>query len=224
MTLSAQFGNLETRLHHFYVIEGAGENSVAELSDILKNRSEHVRTFTYSTLGVEEAQSLRQDQNELSYDGQDQYFILSAVSVTHEAQQTLLKMFEEPKANTHFFLLMAESTAILPTVRSRAQMVRIESDIIAYTKEAQSFIKSSIVDRIAFVADFIKSHEDDDSSGELRLHASQFVIALIETLRKDPKNLIIRKDFFNDAIRMREYLDTRGASVKMILEHLAITL
>ncbi len=224
MTLSAQFGNPETKLHHFYVIEGAEINSATELSDILKERSEHVRIFTYSTLGVEEAQSLRQEQNELSHDGEDQYFILSAVSVTHEAQQTLLKMFEEPKANTHFFLLMAESTAILPTVRSRAQMVRIQSDVIAYAKEAQSFIKSSVIDRIAFIADFIKSHEDDDSSGELRLHASQFVIALIEVLRKDPKNLITRKDFLSDAIQMREYLDTRGASVKMILEHLAITL
>lgn len=224
MTLAATFGNPETVLHHFYVIEGADHVALSELSNILKKRSDTVRTFTYSTLGVEEAQSLRLEQNESAFDGQDQYFILSAVSVTHEAQQTLLKMFEEPRANTHFFLMMAESTAILPTVRSRAQMVRLENNIPLYTKEAQSFIKSSITDRIAFVAEFVKSHEDDDSSGELRLHASQFVIALIEALRKDPKTLVSRKDFFTDALTMREHLDNRGASVKMILEHLAITL
>ncbi len=224
MTLAAQFGNPETSLHHFYVIEGADQTALSELSTILKVRSDNVRTFTYSTLGVEEAQSLRQEQNETAFDGEDQYFILSAVSVTHEAQQTLLKMFEEPRANTHFFLLMAESTAILPTVRSRAQMIRLEGGIGPYTKEAQAFIKSTISDRVAFVADFVKSHEDDDSSGELRLHASQFIIALIEALRKDPKNLLSRKEFFTDAMTMREHLDNRGASVKMILEHLAITL
>jgi DNA polymerase III delta prime subunit len=224
MTLSEQFGNPETKLHHFYVIEGSDDHSLSDLSNVLKTRSGNVRTFSYSTLGVEEAQSLRQEQNELSHDGEDQYFILSAVSVTHEAQQTLLKMFEEPRANTHFFLLMAESTAILPTVRSRAQMVRLENEVHAYAKETQSFIKSGIADRVSFVAEFVKSHEDDDSSGELRLHASQFIIALIEALRKDPKNLVTRKDFFKDALSMREHLDNRGASVKMILEHLAITL
>lgn len=224
MILADQFGDLNTKLHHFYLVEGADENSLSELSVLLKQRSQHVCVFTYSTLGVEEAQSLRQEQGEFSHDGEDQYFVVSAVSVTHEAQQTLLKMFEEPKARTHFFLLMAESTAVLPTVLSRAQVVRLTSDIVLYAKEVQAFIKSSVVDRIAFVAEFIKSHEGDDSSGELRLHASQFIVALIGVLRKDPKNLISRKAFFTDALTMREYLDNRGASVKMILEHLAITL
>ncbi len=227
MTIADIFRNDSTRLHHFYIIEGVNEASTLQLQDLLIARGSgfsRAQVFTYSTLGVEEAQFLRQQQDQFALDGGEQFFILSAASVTHEAQQMLLKMFEEPKSNTHFFLLMPEATAILPTVKSRAQTISITPDTLKYAAEAKDFITASKDKRIAFVAEFVKSHEDDDSSGELRLHASQFVTALIELLRKDPKNLISRKDFFKDALEMREYLDSRGASVKMILEHLSLIL
>lgn len=226
MTLSEFFGSTQTKLHHFYIVEGTNQDSIPELVLQLQNQEtkSHIRQFSYSTIGVEEAQALRQAHTELPPEGGDQFFVVFAISVTHEAQQAMLKMFEGPRANTHFFLLMPETTSILPTVRSRAQYVRLTSSILPYQSEAQSFVKSSKDERIAFIADFVKSHEDDESSGELRLHASQFIAALVQVLHKDPKNLLSRKNFLNDALTMRGYLDSRGASVKMILEHLAITL
>lgn len=215
-------------LHHFYLIEGATETSADELVSLLEKEKGdttiHAHVFTYNTLGVEEAQILRQQQTEYTHDGGAQFFIVYAASVTHEAQQALLKVFEEPKARSHFFLLMPEMTAIVPTVRSRAQSITLATNENKYTKDAQQFIKASIDGRLAFVVDFVKAHEDDDSSGELRLHASQFIVTLIDTLKKDPKNLVLRARFFQDALVMRNYLDTRGASVKMILEHLSLVL
>ncbi len=227
MTLAQSFANL-TNPHHFYLVEGADAFSAQELIGILAEQGVStvgdVRVFNYGTLGVEEAADIRNAQNTFSESGKSQYFIVSVIAITHEAQQALLKVFEEPRADSHFFLLIPEATSILPTVKSRAQYVKISSGELKYLEEAQVFIRQAKNLRLDFVADFVKSHEDDESSGELRLHASQFILALINVLHKDPKNLILKKDFLADALTMRGYLDNRGASVKMILEHLAISL
>ncbi len=227
MSFAEYFGTQDS-LHHLYLLEGATQATPTELASFLKETREtddaHIQVFTYSTLGVEDAAGIRRAHNETSHDGSAQYFIVSAISVTPEAQQSLLKTFEEPRAQTHFFLLMPEMTSLLPTVRSRAQYVKLQEMHHEYIKEADQFIKASFDQRLSFVADFIKQHEDEDDSGLLRLHASQFIVALLEVLHKDPKNLITKKQFFNDALTMRTYLDTRGASVKMILEHMAIAL
>jgi DNA polymerase III delta prime subunit len=228
MTILEAFGNTAPRLHHFYLVEGAAHATTAELAALLtstpSDNSLHIERFFYSTLGVEEAELLRTQHVERAPDGHDQCFLIFALSVTHEAQQSLLKMFEEPRAGTHFFLLMPETTAILPTVRSRAQYVRLDGEVRPYVDEVQKFITLSKEKRLAYVSELIKSHEDDETSGKLRLAASQFISALIEETRKDSKNLVAEGAFLRDAVTMRGYLDSRGASVKMILEHLALTL
>ena len=46
--------------------------------------------------------------------------------MTPEAQNALLKIFEEPPANVYFFLLCDNASALLSTVRSRAPVLRME--------------------------------------------------------------------------------------------------
>ena len=226
MTIEELFKESAMRLHHFYLVEGASQTTTSDLATLLATRPDHfhIQKFFYSTLGVLEAEVIRTEHIEPATSGNEQCFLIFAPSVTHEAQQSLLKMFEEPKADTHFFLLMPETTAILPTVRSRAQYMRIDGGVRPYSEEAESFLKLSKEKRLAYVTELIKSHDDDESSGELRLNASQFIGALVEVVRKDPNNLVTKNAFLKDAITMRGYLDSRGASVKMILEHLALTI
>jgi DNA polymerase III delta prime subunit len=220
MDFITHIGVPENRLHHFYIIEGSEGANFDLINTALKLRGD-VHPFAYSTLGVEDAADIRKHQSERSE--RPRFILLQTVSITHEAQQTLLKAFEEPKGNTHFFLMMPDATSILPTVRSRAQFIQFKP-VSIFTDEAKEFTTLSKEKRIAFIAKFMKSHESDDSSGELRLAASQFIGALIEETMLDTKNLVSKKMFLEDALRMRGYLDSRGASVKMILEHLALTL
>ena len=54
-------------------------------------------------------------------------FIESAQVMTEQAQNALLKTLEEPPSHSVFFLLADNTFSILPTIRSRCQMVRIGS-------------------------------------------------------------------------------------------------
>ena len=208
----------EQPLHHFYVLEGFAVSAQERLGTLLKQKGE-VIVFTYETLGVSDTADIRARAEERA--GGLRFFILKAVSVTHEAQQALLKTFEEPKQGVHFFLVIPDSSQIVPTVQSRAHIIRFTGEQTTYTQAAIEFAQGSKEKRLAYVAALIKKHEDDDSSGELRLEAAQFIAALIENARHD---IIANKTFLTDALSMREYLDNRGASVKMILEHLALIL
>lgn len=52
--------------------------------------------------------------------------IRNADSLTHSAQNAALKLLEEPPPNVYFFLLCEGTDALLPTVRSRAGIVRMQ--------------------------------------------------------------------------------------------------
>ncbi len=79
------------------------------------------------TLGVETVRSILQTAflkpNDLDV---RIYLIPEAERMTVQAQNALLKLFEEPPENVYFFLLTAEPVALLPTVRSRAPELRTE--------------------------------------------------------------------------------------------------
>ncbi len=49
-------------------------------------------------------------------------FIIETNSITESAQNSLLKVFEEPTVGTHFFIISPQDT-LLPTLRSRMQVV-----------------------------------------------------------------------------------------------------
>lgn len=58
--------------------------------------------------------------------------------LTHQAQNSLLKMFEEPNKNIHFILLSHYPEQILPTVQSRAQKI----DFLPISKQQASELLS----------------------------------------------------------------------------------
>lgn len=54
------------------------------------------------------------------------YIIKNSELMTQQAQNAFLKILEEPTQGVYFFLLTTNASALLPTVRSRAPVVRTE--------------------------------------------------------------------------------------------------
>ncbi len=88
------------------------------------------------TLGVDAVRGIRESAyiapNELEV---KVFLIQSAESMTVQAQNALLKLFEEPPKGVYFFLLCSSSAGLLPTVRSRAPELRTELFPTARLKE-----------------------------------------------------------------------------------------
>lgn len=79
------------------------------------------------TIGVDAVREIRNGAyimpNDLSC---KVYIIKNAEKMTEQAQNALLKIFEEGPQNTYFFLLAENSSSLLTTVRSRAPELKTE--------------------------------------------------------------------------------------------------
>ena len=79
------------------------------------------------SLHIDAIRKIRSDAyirpNEAEYKG---YLIFQAESMTREAQNALLKVLEEPPEHVLFVLTCLSASSMLPTVRSRAQVVTLQ--------------------------------------------------------------------------------------------------
>ena len=80
-----------------------------------------------SSIGVEEIRALREDTYLSATESKYKiYAIEDADTITPQAQNALLKIFEEPPSGVIIFLLCENVQHLLSTIRSRAQAVRMQ--------------------------------------------------------------------------------------------------
>lgn len=111
----------------FHGPKGCGKTSMARLlskelgcEDL---REIDVGDFT----GIDSAREVRAGINYMPLKGDSTVWIMDeAHRLTSQAQQALLKSFEEPPDHVYFFLATTEPTKLLPTVRNRFQEVRVK--------------------------------------------------------------------------------------------------
>lgn len=214
-------------LHHAYLIEGDATVVIPQLESFLESvgvtvaGNPNVFVGSYSSLLIDDAHDLRTRQLERTEDGGKKIFIISAEFINHPAQNALLKTFEEPAPNTHFFVIMPSISSLYETLVSRFSVIKGEGSVKGIS-EAQEFLSCPITDRLQLIADLVKSHEDDENSGALRSHATELVSNIEKILYSKNKTSPELSPVFIDLASARQYLSIAGASVKMILEQLAL--
>lgn len=196
--------------HHAYVYEGslgAFEELKASLSPYLAQK--------FDRFGVDDARELIA-RAALKPVGQA-VFLVAFSSTTSEAQQALLKLLEEPQSGVSFVFLVPYGT-LLPTVRSR-MMAWEKTDEYTQTssRPALSFLRAAQKERSDMIAALLKDEEG------LRERVRDLLDALEQELSKDMKDVSVREGL-QDIAKVRDYLRDRSPSLKMLLEHLALSL
>ena len=156
--------------------------------------------------------------------------IIATKFINREAEQALLKIIEEPTDWTHFFIVVPDSSLLLPTILSRVHVVKTKfskEDNTNLKEAAKFFLAYSLKDRVEHVSLIIKDNKEVENSGALRHYATSLVNEIeAQIYLKFKKN---KKDqnfqfILGELAKARNYLSLPGASVKMILEHLALIL
>ena len=224
-----QIGN---NLHHTYLVEGDPNIMNGMLLNFLESRGVNVHgnpnifSETYESLTIAQVRLIKQYHSLKASMPGVKIFIISALTINHEAEHALLKLFEEPAENTHLFFILPTVDTLPATLLSRAHVLREhhpEQNIVL--THAKEFLTQSPKDRIAIVAKIVASHKDDDTSASLRDDARMLIDSCEQIIHQ--KNKIITNDDawkLQEIIKARKYLSTSGVSVKMILEHLALVL
>ena len=211
--------------HHAHVLEGEREILVPVILSAIKQHfgievqsNPDVTIVHHESFGVDEARGLKESQTRAAFGGTRKVFVISAQSFTREAQNALLKTFEEPTEGTHFFIIIPRIDTIIATLKSRVVLVprtvNKGSDETALL--AQKFLDGTLEERFTMAKKLA-----DDKDREVVRRVLDHVERILYTRLAGQKNT---GDVFRDIYQTKTYLADRGSSVKMLLENLAITL
>ncbi|MBI3305614.1 hypothetical protein HYZ82_00565 [Candidatus Nomurabacteria bacterium] len=228
----------KNNLHHAYLLEGEREavaGEVLKFMDELEVKTAGNPDFTHIALDsfkIEDARNLKSFANERAFSGGKKIFMISANSLLLEAQHSLLKMFEEPVENTHFFVIVPDANSLLKTLVSRFYVVSARQDLASEVKNAEKFIGMPLQKRINFIKELLVEPEETDGEGNevvvldsTRSKALKFLNALELILHK---NLMSKPAFDTEAkcfehfFKIRKFLRMPGSSVKMLMESVAL--
>jgi hypothetical protein len=207
--------------HHAYVYEGPQSALDALVSDARGRfgfEAEHspdVHVRGFEKFGIDESRWLV-EAGALKSSGGRALFVLGIASITSEAQQALLKLFEEPQEGSVYVVLVPHGT-LMPTVRSRTLEYPARLEANDGAKDAKKFLALGGKERSDFAAKLLK---DDEGAKE---RVRDFINALEAELYKKVKDAGAREALADIAL-VRGYLQDRSPSLKMLLEHLAVAL
>ena len=209
--------------HHAYYIEG----SLSEF-EAHKAALKPLWASAFERFGIGESRELIALASLKNFD--EAVFLIGAASITGEAQQALLKLFEEPQAGTTFVLLVPHG-ALLPTLKSRmlpyerqqpAQKKVLGSALPQpdhFSAQAAAFLRASGKERSDFITKLLK---DEEGTKE---RVRDFVNALeAECVKLNFTHSAGGRQGLQDIAMVRDYAGDRSPSLKMLLEHLALSL
>ncbi|MDO8471258.1 MAG: hypothetical protein Q7S49_01475 [bacterium] len=202
-------------MHHANLLVGAPEEaesylrSLCDSLDIKLTNNPDFFAFRTETFGIDEARELRLLSTRKAVAGRKIFFI-TPMRLTLEAQNALLKTFEDPSPDTLFFLAVREEGLIVPTLRSRMQALRMSRDLTFESRDAEAFLSSSIKGRLLFA----KSFADEEKNLSVFLDDLLYLLKKQSGMRKSLEKVYNIKRSIGDSITIP----------RLVLEHLSLVL
>ncbi|MCC2630935.1 MAG: polymerase subunit delta, polymerase subunit delta protein, partial [Candidatus Paceibacter sp.] len=207
-------------VHHAYLMEGEKEAIRNNLLDFIEKDLKHPIQGNpdfwherFDTFSIDDARRLRDMQSVKPLVHPRKIFIMEVYSMTVEAQNALLKIFEEPTPGTHFFVLIDAADMLLPTLRSRMIIVADEGQTNFGKVLAKKFLEASVGERMTMIAPLL---EEKDKAA-----TSQLIDGIIVEFGKKPQQY---SSELKELLKFRSYLADRSPSLKLILEHISLIL
>lgn len=237
------------RMHHAYGILGDREKAKEEIFDFLKKdlkfpilANPDFWSGEFNVFKIADSRALNEAHLNRPVKYAKKIFVIFANFITKDAQNSLLKIFEEPRAEAVFFLAMPENTDLLPTFKSRLILGVIASetkqssiglprsarkDEEGKRPDALEFLSAKIGKRLNIIAKIVKDIKDE------KINKSE-AIKFIKSLEKEIKSTLKLKNAHNarggsllaieDIEKAISYAGDESPSIKVILEHLALVL
>lgn len=231
MNLADYFNN--GNLHHAYLIEGKKDSVMSEIIEYIRTlgikieRNPDFQMIHFDSLKIDDARNLKALGVEKSLEGNKKIFVISANNFLLEAQNTLLKIFEEPIANTHFFVVVPDSSVIIPTLLSRFYVIKYNEPFSGDMSEATTFLALNLRDRLSFLKEYLSKNEENglDKENSPKVAALD-LLNQIETVvysKFYTKERAKSCEYIKHIFKVREYLNVPGSSHKTLMESIAIS-
>ena len=221
--------------HHAYLILGERAVILAELRVLLESDGIATKAnvdfhmYEHDVFLIDDAHELRHEQSMHASSGSRKIFIVAFNTITSEAQNALLKTLEEPTLGTQFFFTTRTGEILFPTLRSRMQTIQMQSSENSDqvrgaglpAQAGEKFLNATIPERMKMVEKYTKVKADDKSRA--KEDARVFLESLEYALYKIMDKKIQCAKTLEDVTTAKRYLSDRSPSLKLLLEHLALT-
>ncbi|MEX2014146.1 MAG: hypothetical protein WD896_02205 [Parcubacteria group bacterium] len=200
---------------HANLLIGASEEAEVYLRALCDNSGIKIANnpdfFIFQTeiFGIDEARQLSTMAARKALGGA-KIFLLIPARLTLEAQNALLKTFEDPFPNTYFFLGVREEGLVIPTLRSRMQTFRLRANVTPRSEEAEGFLTLSIKERLLFAKSFAEGEKD----------LTIFLDDLLLSLRKQNGKERLVESVYN----VRRLVHDSAVAPRLVIEHLSLVL
>ncbi|HLP44192.1 MAG TPA: hypothetical protein VK145_02835 [Candidatus Nanoarchaeia archaeon] len=209
---------LENPSHHAYLIIGNIEANYETLRLTIRQQvaqgileASDIWSRQFENLNIDDAREIKEVQSTKPI-GERRVVLFSLQTIQSEAQNSLLKLFEDPLSDTVSIVCAVNSEMFLPTVLSRFNIVhsgRDEND--GQDKTISKFLSGSIKTRFEIVESIVNEKD--------KVQAEKFLNTLEQVLHEKS----IQKSnsqVFEDIFAARRFLRSRAPSLKMIFENL----
>lgn len=196
--------------HHANLLIGPKEWAFSIIPKEHTKESQDVRILDYDTMNIRDARDLIRGACLKPVENDVRVFVVVAHTILREAQNTLLKLIEEPNQQTLFYFVVSREDTLIPTLRSRFHL--LDTNTTSELGESfGEFLEATYADRIKLIEKKLKEEDKDwmrDIVEGMEVHAYK---------TKDKK-------IIKDVLMLVRYININGNSKKMLLEHVALSL
>ncbi len=213
--------------HHAYLIPGTEEELSLGLDEFL-NKEWKVKTKgnpdfsirSFSVLKIEDSREIIDEVFIRPVAGDRRFFVVYFGSMTREAANAFLKIFEDPPEYAIFFAITPNPERLPATLRSRFYFIPLKrGKNLLLAKLAEKYMGFSIGEKISFA----KKLSEEIASGEKSRSEAGLIFEAIEENLVSSFNLEVKNvRIYKDIEKCRSYLKDPSSSVKMIFEELAL--
>ncbi len=219
---------LDSNDHHAFLIVGERQSRFEKFRHLLhekiaaeKMHAADMWSREYETIGIDDARSIKEVQNTMPI-GDRRVMLVSFRSMQGEAQNSLLKLFEDPSSHTVFFVCVDDTSSFLPTLLSRFYVVNpgastdAHADASRVRETAQKFLHASYAARLNMLEPIITEKDKGLALGFI----DSLEMELSQKMNRSAEGAHNRSQIFEELFSARHFLRSRSPSVKMILEHI----
>ena len=201
--------------HHSYIIFADLDVSNIPPDFLVMNNFQDIERFSVDLFGIDDSRNLIKKAYIQPVGVNNKKLIVVKVgNFTVEAQQALLKILEEPPISTVFLFIVPRANILLPTLRSRFLEYKIVESKINKNQNFSEFVDLPYKDRLSLIA---KKLDKDDQVWlkDIRVGVADWLTSSLLSLKAE-KIRTLQMGLMN--------LGARGASNKMLLEEIALTI
>jgi hypothetical protein len=211
---------LDIHTSHAYFISGEPEIQIEHVVETIQKDTRFVYHFWKhhgQSLTIEHVHEAKKMAQSPQSEKEKTWILISGTTISHEAQNALLKLLEEPAPGTHVCIALPSYDQLIATVQSRLAVFPSKESQNRFDDVASEFLRHPYNERMKFV----KKISDNLKGG----NCSRFLDALenqVYTMHTQSQNPLQYASLLSEINTMQRYARQQGTVIGPLLEHIAL--